>query len=69
MNPEPLAGFDAVAESRKWKQAVALETEGMTVEQRIAYFRGHSSLSAMRDNRHHTAPAGAVAEIEKTETL
>jgi hypothetical protein len=30
--------FDAVAESRKWKEAVARETEGMTAEQTIAYF-------------------------------
>lgn len=30
--------FDAVAESRKWKQAVAKETEGMTQEQTLAYF-------------------------------
>jgi len=30
--------FDAVAESRKWKEAVAEETKGMTVEQTIAYF-------------------------------
>jgi len=30
--------FDAVAESRKWKEAVAHETEGMTREQVVAYF-------------------------------
>jgi len=30
--------FDAVAESRRWKEAVAKETEGMTPEQTIAYF-------------------------------
>lgn len=30
--------FDAVAESRKWKEAVARETEGMTREQILAYF-------------------------------
>jgi uncharacterized protein YpiB (UPF0302 family) len=30
--------FDAVAESRKWKEAVAKETEGMTLEQTVAYF-------------------------------
>jgi hypothetical protein len=30
--------FDAVAESRKWKEAVAKETEGMTHEETIAYF-------------------------------
>jgi hypothetical protein len=30
--------FDAVAESRKWKKAVAKETEGMTPEETVAYF-------------------------------
>lgn len=30
--------FDAVAESRKWKEAVAQETKGMTPEQTIDYF-------------------------------
>lgn len=30
--------FDAVAESRKWKEAVAKETEGMTSEQIMTYF-------------------------------
>ena len=30
--------FDAVAESRKWKEAVAKETEGMTFEETLAYF-------------------------------
>ncbi len=30
--------FDAVAESRKWKEAVAKETEGMTPGETMAYF-------------------------------
>ncbi|OHB65235.1 MAG: hypothetical protein A2Y77_03015 [Planctomycetes bacterium RBG_13_62_9] len=30
--------FDAVAVSRKWKETVAKETEGMTPEQTTAYF-------------------------------
>ena len=30
--------FDAVAESRKWKEAVACETEGMTRDEVVAYF-------------------------------
>jgi len=30
--------FDAVAESRKWKKAVAKETDGMTPEETIAFF-------------------------------
>ena len=42
-NPEALPGFDAVAESRKWKEAVARETAGMSAEERVAYFNRHSS--------------------------
>ena len=60
MNPEPLAGFDAVAESRKWKEAVARETEGMSIEERITYFRRHSSVAAFRH-----AGAGGSAQIEE----
>jgi len=30
--------FDAVAESRKWKEAVARETAGMSREQVLTYF-------------------------------
>ena len=30
--------FDAVAESRKWKEAVARETDGMTRDEVLAYF-------------------------------
>ncbi len=30
--------FDAVAESRKWKEAVACKTEGMTRDEVVAYF-------------------------------
>jgi hypothetical protein len=46
--PEPERGFDAVAESRKWKEAVAQETAGMTLEERIAFFRRHSSVETIR---------------------
>ena len=42
--------FDAVAESRKWKEAVARETAGMTAAERIAYFNSHSSLSGSADS-------------------
>jgi hypothetical protein len=30
--------FDAVVESRKWKEAMARETEGMTPDETVAYF-------------------------------
>lgn len=47
-NPNPLSGFDAVAESRKWKEAVAHETAGMSVAERMNYFRRHSSVESIR---------------------
>ena len=53
-SPESGRGFDAVAESRKWKEAVARETEGMTVAERIAYFRRSSSVDEIR--RSATVP-------------
>lgn len=43
--------FDAVAESRKWKEAVARETKGMTVAERMAWFRQHSLISAVRTKK------------------
>ncbi len=30
--------FDAVAESRKWKEQVAIETEGLSREDTLKYF-------------------------------
>ena len=37
--PDFIPGFDAVAESRKWKEAVWRETAGMTDEEELAYFK------------------------------
>ena len=33
-----IKNFDAVAESRKWKEAVVRETEGMTRDEVVAFF-------------------------------
>jgi hypothetical protein len=41
-------GFHAVAASRQWKETVARETAGMTMAERMAYFRRHSSVEAIR---------------------
>jgi hypothetical protein len=54
--------FDAVAESRKWKEAVARETEGMTREQVVAYFdrdavRRRFQSALERSRRHETGSA------------
>jgi hypothetical protein len=42
------AAFDAVAASREWKQAVAKTTAGMTMAERMAWFRSQSSIPAIR---------------------
>jgi hypothetical protein len=40
--------FDAVAESRRWKEAVAARTSGMSMNERMAWFRQQSSVPAIR---------------------
>jgi len=47
--------FDAVIESRKWKEAVARETAGMTREQLLAYFDREKTLERMREARERAA--------------
>ncbi len=39
-------GFDAVAESRRWKKDVAAETAGMSIRERMALFRRQFSVPA-----------------------
>lgn len=46
---EPERGFDAVAESRRWKEAVAAETAGLSIAERMAWFRRQSSVPAIRN--------------------
>ena len=36
-NPEAIPGFDAVAESRKWREATSRLLDSMSREDRIAY--------------------------------
>ncbi len=57
-------GFDAVAESRKWKEAVACETEGMTASERMAYFRSHSSVAAIAARARNSEDASCVVREE-----
>ena len=49
--------FDAVAESRRWKEAVSRQTAGMTREQVLAFFnkdRAIAALETMRDADEET---------------
>ena len=64
-NSDAIPGFDAVAESRKWKEAVALETDGMSIAERMAYFRRHSSVEAIRSRATEVAtPDSCVVREE-----
>lgn len=67
-NPEPLPGFDAVAESRRWKEAVARETAGMSIAEWMAYFRRHSSVAAIRSRAKESAFPAAETCILREET-
>lgn len=44
---ESARGFDAVAESRKWKEAVANATKGMSIKERMDWFRCRSSVATI----------------------
>lgn len=55
------AAFDAVAESRKWKEAVADATAGMSMAERMAWFRSQSSVPAIRSRASASKPSKAVA--------
>lgn len=66
-NPEALPGFDAVAESRKWKEAVARETAGMSIAERMAYFRRHSSVEAIRSRASEESAESCVVREETPE--
>ncbi len=55
-------GFDAVAESRRWKEAVSAETAGMTIRERMAWFRQQSSVPAIREQAEPTASEPVLRE-------
>lgn len=57
-------GFDAVAESRRWKEAVARETQGMTAAERMAYFRSHSSVPAIAARENHREDTSCIVREE-----
>ena len=62
--PKPAKSFDAVAESRKWKEAVARETAGMTAAERIAYFNSHSSRSSVMGSAGEKDDATCIVREE-----
>ena len=53
-------GFDDVTENRRWKEAVAAETQDMTASERMAYFRSHSSVTAIAARAQHPQDASCI---------
>ncbi|MEZ5384444.1 MAG: hypothetical protein R3F13_02895 [Prosthecobacter sp.] len=51
------SAFDAVAASREWKQSVSETTTGMTIAERIVWFRSQSSIPAIRPQQGKGAPS------------
>ena len=48
--------FDAVAESRKWREATSRKLDAMTLEERLAYLRSvRKRHAAEQESRHSTA--------------
>lgn len=61
-------GFDAVKESRRWKEAVAALTAGMTVAERMAWFRRQSSVPSIRAKADFADTSLFVREESRPET-
>jgi hypothetical protein len=55
-NAPAIKGFRAVEESRKWKEAVAEKTKGLSNEELLDYFRGQSPHIPRTPSRTQTAP-------------
>ena len=54
--------FDAVAEARRWKEAVSHETAGLTREQVLAFFNRDRVVAALGAMRHEGESTCIVRE-------
>ena len=54
--------FDAVTESRRWKEAVSHQTAGMTHEQVIAFFNKDRVIAALGTISHADEPTCILRE-------
>ena len=52
--------YDAVAESRRWKEAVARQTGGMTRGQIPAFFSKTRALATLAEMRHSSGQASVL---------
>ena len=62
-NPEPIPGFDAVAESRKWREATSRKLEAMSKDDRLVYLaEARARYLAGRDEKNVAVPDQAAGE-------
>ncbi len=54
--------FDAVSESRRWKEAVAHQTKGLPRDEVLAFFKKDRALTALRQMRESAAESSKVQE-------
>lgn len=57
----PTKTFDAVAESRKWREATSRKLDAMTTEERIDYLRALGEQYAGKRMAQHPARESAAA--------
>jgi len=63
-NPESIPGFDAVAESRKWREATSRRLFAMSREERMAYLSA-ARTRYLAEMKEHAAPEESCAVREE----
>ena len=66
-NPEPIPGFDAVAESRKWREATSRQLFAMSREERMAYLSGARARYLSGTKEHAVQEESCVVREEPPE--
>jgi hypothetical protein len=62
-NPEPIPGFDAVADSRKWREASSRKLEAMSRDERLAYLaEARERYLAEREGKSAVAPSEVIED-------
>ena len=66
-NPEPIPGFDAVAQSRKWREATSRQLFAMSRKERMAYLSAARSRYLSGTKEHAGQEESCVVREEPLE--
>ncbi len=66
-NPESIPGFDAVAESRKWREATSRQLFAMSREERMAYLSAARTRYLSGTKEHATEEESCAVREEAPE--